>query len=84
MVSYVPVSWGESLRLARVQKNLSQVELSRIANVSAWTIHQIERKGVIPSERTRARLARSLHLTVSDLFPSHLPPGGDSAGAFSD
>lgn len=78
MISYVPSSWGDSLRLARVQHSLSQVKLAEESGVSSWTIHQIERKGVAPSERTKAKLARALSMSVSDLFPSNLPPGGDS------
>lgn len=78
MVTYVPSDWGDSLRLARTHRYMSQMELAKTSGVSAWTIHQIERKGTAPSERTKARLARALDLTVSELFPSHIPPGGDS------
>lgn len=80
MVTYVPANWGDSLRLARVQNSLSQVKLAEVSGVSSWTIHQIERKGVAPSERTKAKLARAMNMAVADLFPSDLPPGGDSVG----
>lgn len=78
MITYVPTCWGDSLRLARAQRCISQLKLAELSGVSSWTIHQIERKGVAPSERTRAKLARALSIPVSDLFPSDLPPGGDS------
>lgn len=81
MITFVPTSWGDSLRLARLQRSISQVKLSQLSGVSSWTIHQIERKGIAPSERTKAKLARALSVSVSDLFPSNLPPGGDSLEA---
>ena len=57
-----------SLRLARVEKNLSQQELADIVNVSRQTIGLIEKGGYNPTLSLCIRIAKALDKTLDLLF----------------
>jgi len=57
-----------NLRLARVEKNLSQQELADIVNVSRQTIGLIEKGGYNPTLNLCIRIAKALDKTLDLLF----------------
>ena len=56
------------LRIARVQKNLTQQELAEKISVSRQTINSIETGRYIPSTVLALKLSRELALSVEELF----------------
>jgi putative transcriptional regulator len=56
------------LRIARVQKNLTQQELAEKISVSRQTINSIETGRYIPSTLLALKLSKELMLKVEDLF----------------
>jgi DNA-binding XRE family transcriptional regulator len=56
------------LRVARVERNLSQTELARAAGVSRQTISSIETGQYGPSALLALRLAAVLGVPVAELF----------------
>jgi putative transcriptional regulator len=57
-----------NLRLARVEKNLSQQELADIVNVSRQTIGLIEKGGYNPTLKLCIRIAKALDKSLDLLF----------------
>ena len=57
-----------NLRLARVEKNLSQQELADIVDVSRQTIGLIEKGGYNPTLNLCIRIAKALDKTLDRLF----------------
>lgn len=57
-----------SLKLARVEKNLSQQELADLLKVSRQTIGLIEKGTYNPSLRLCIAIARALDKTLDQLF----------------
>lgn len=57
-----------SLKLARVEKNLSQQELADLLKVSRQTIGLIEKGNYNPSLRLCIAIARALDKTLDQLF----------------
>ena len=57
-----------NLRLARVEKNLSQQELANIVNVSRQTIGLIEKGGYNPTLNLCIRIAKALDKSLDQLF----------------
>jgi putative transcriptional regulator len=56
------------LRIARVQKNLTQQELAEKISVSRQTINSIETGRYIPSTLLALKLGRELSTMVEELF----------------
>ncbi len=59
---------NERMRLARMEKNLSQAELARRIGVSRQTINMIENSGYNPTIELCVRICRALDVTLNDLF----------------
>jgi putative transcriptional regulator len=57
-----------NLRLARVEKNLSQQKLADKVNASRQTIGLIEKGGYNPTLDLCIRIAKALDKTLDDLF----------------
>lgn len=56
------------LRVARAERNLSQTELADSVGVSRQTISSIETGQYGPSALLALRIARELHMPITDLF----------------
>lgn len=56
------------LKLARVEKGLSQQELADLCEVTRQTIGLIEKGKYNPTLNLCIKLARGLNLTLNDLF----------------
>jgi putative transcriptional regulator len=56
------------LRLARVEKNLSQQDLADLVGASRQTIGLIEKGNYNPTLSLCVRIARALDKTLDDLF----------------
>jgi putative transcriptional regulator len=60
-----------NLRTARRLKDITQVELAKLAGVDQTTISDIERgKSKNPSLETARKIADALGVTVDDIFPA--------------
>ena len=57
-----------SLREARVERDLTQADLAELVGVSRKTINTVENGVFIPSTTLALRLARALNTTVESLF----------------
>lgn len=57
-----------NLRLARVEKNLSQQELADLVNVTRQTIGLIEKGDYNPTLNLCIKIARTLNKTLDQLF----------------
>jgi len=57
-----------NLRLARVEKNLSQQELADLVNVTRQTIGLIEKGDYNPTLNLCIKIARALNKTLDQLF----------------
>lgn len=57
-----------NLRLARIEKNLSQQELADIVNVSRQTIGLIEKGGYNPTLDLCIRISKALEKSLDHLF----------------
>lgn len=62
------------LREVRRSRGLSQVELSRLAHVTAGYVWRLESAGAAPGIDLVARLARALGTTSHDLMPEATSP----------
>lgn len=56
------------LKLARVERNLTQAELADLVGVTRQTIGLIEGGGYNPTLQLCIRLARATHKSLDDLF----------------
>lgn len=56
------------LKMARVEKNLTQAELAEIIGVTRQTIGLIENGGYNPTLNLCIAIARALNKTLNDLF----------------
>jgi len=56
------------VKLARIEKNLTQVELAKSVNVSRQTIGLIENGKYNPSLKLCINIAKTLGKTLDDLF----------------
>jgi putative transcriptional regulator len=56
------------LRLARIEKNLSQQELADLVNVTRQTIGLIEKGDYNPTLNLCIKIARALNKTLDQLF----------------
>ena len=56
------------LRLARVEKNLSQQQLADIVEVSRQTIGLVEKGGYNPTLNLCIKIAKALDRSLDDLF----------------
>ena len=65
------------LKEYREDRDLSQVELSRLARVAAPNVSAIERGRLLPWPKVKRRLAKALRCTETELFPEN---GGRDAG----
>ena len=57
-----------NLRLARIEKNLTQQELADMVDVTRQTIGLIEKGGYNPTLNLCIRIARALDKTLDQLF----------------
>ena len=57
-----------NLRLARVEKNLSQQQLADIVEVSRQTIGLVEKGGYNPTLSLCIKIAKALDRSLDDLF----------------
>jgi putative transcriptional regulator len=57
-----------NLRLARIEKNLSQQELADLVNVTRQTIGLIEKGDYNPTLNLCIKIARALNKTLDQLF----------------
>jgi len=67
-MSYMRTPARMNLRLARVEKNLTQQELAEIVNVSRQTIGLIEKGGYNPTLNLCIGIAKALDKTLDQLF----------------
>lgn len=54
------MNFAQTLKVARVQKNLSQKELGSISNISQVTISNIENGVVRPQESTKIKIEKNV------------------------
>ena len=72
---------GRRLRELRRQRALSQVELARLAGVSAHTVSKLERQpAAYCRSRTLARLAAALGESPAAITPARISVRTDTAG----
>jgi putative transcriptional regulator len=57
-----------NLRLARIEKNLSQQELADLVNVTRQTVGLIEKGDYNPTLNLCIKIARALNKTLDQLF----------------
>jgi len=62
------IQLGNRLKLARVERNLSQEELARLAGVTRQTISSIENGQYVPSTLLAFLLSRCLDKRVDEVF----------------
>ena len=62
------IKFGKQLRTLRVEKKMSQEELSFRAGISAAHLGQIERAEKKPTLETIGKLAEALEISLSELF----------------
>ena len=67
-IVYMKTPGRMNLRLARVEKNLSQQELANIVDVSRQTIGLIELGGYNPTLNLCIRIAKALGKSLDQLF----------------
>lgn len=65
---YMKTATRMNLRLARVEKNLSQQELADLINVTRQTIGLIEKGDYNPTLNLCIKIARALNKTLDQLF----------------
>ena len=63
---------GEKIKIARMQKKISQQHLSEVAQTHQKNISKYEQNLVIPSAVTLKRIADALHVTTDSLLGSEL------------
>ena len=63
---------GEKIKLARMQKKISQQQLSEAAQTHQKNISKYEQDLVVPSAITLKRIADALHVTTDYLLGSEL------------
>ena len=61
-----------NLKIARVQKNLTQQDLAERIGVSRQTINSIETNRYVPSTLLALKLSKALACTVEELFELEL------------
>ncbi len=61
------VIFGETLRSARLEKNLNQAELAEICDMDDTYISDLERGNYMPSLFTVLKLSKGLGLSLSEL-----------------
>lgn len=59
---------GNSLRVERAKKRISQVELAKAVNVSRQSIYLIENGLMVPKLNMACRIAHFFDLRVEELF----------------
>ena len=59
---------AEKLRELRKKKNISRIELARMANISAHTYSRWENGSLVPYEEEYARLTQALDCSAEDLL----------------
>ncbi len=65
---YSKHSIGNNFREKRIERNLSQSELSKLSGVSQPMISSIERDKYIPSVITAQKIAKALRCTVDEFL----------------
>ena len=61
---------GDNFKNKRIERDLSQEELSKLSGVSKPMISYIERGKRVPSVLTAQKIARVLRCTIDDLLAS--------------
>lgn len=54
----------------RAEKKITLKELASVSGISKSSIHRIETGAVSPTMETMERLARAMHMKITDLFES--------------
>ena len=67
-MSLQPMQFGMALRNARVEKNLTQTELSEILNISLSYIKDLERSRSIPSYQMFEKVVRYFNLSADAII----------------
>jgi len=67
-IYYICTVENMKLKLARIEKGLSQQELADLCEVTRQTIGLIEKGKYNPTLRLCVRISRILNLTLNDLF----------------
>ena len=62
------IAMNEKMKQARLEKNLSQIELAKSIGVSRQTINMIENGGYNPTIELCIRICKELGVTLNDLF----------------
>lgn len=60
---------AKKLKSLRLERNLTQVELAKKADISSNYYAKIERGEIRPSVDMYERIAKALKVTASDIFP---------------
>ena len=74
------VDWGQRIRVARADAQLTQEELARRTNIAQPTLSAWERGYGAPNDVTKFRLADALGRTIADLFPWPVEATADNNG----
>ena len=57
-----------NIKIERAKKNITQLELAKVINVSRLTVHSIEVKKFNPSVILALKMARYFNINVEELF----------------
>jgi putative transcriptional regulator len=57
-----------TIKIERAKKNITQLELAKVINVSRLTVHSIEVKKFNPSVILALKMARYFNINVEELF----------------
>jgi transcriptional regulator with XRE-family HTH domain len=58
------------MKLERIKKGMSQIDLCMKTDVPQWRISLIER-GIVPKPEEAQRIAKALDCRLKDIFPFH-------------
>jgi putative transcriptional regulator len=67
-IYYIPAVENMKLKIARVEKGLSQQELANLVGVTRQTIGLIEKGKYNPTLNLCIRIVKTLNKTLNDLF----------------
>lgn len=67
-VDNIRANFAKKIKIERVKLEISQEELADRANLHRTTMSKIERKEMMPTIETAAKIANALNLTMGELF----------------
>lgn len=62
------MTFGEKIKKARLELNLSQTELAQLTGISERSLYTYEQLGTLPRKNNIRKLAEALHISVSYLL----------------